>query len=160
MYANDDVADDHAAPIKVLPHCGEVLGAQTPSRMAKDLYHANPGDRQSDAAIGRGERMADVNPECSGFTPGRGGSSIASGGIKDASAVIPKLPLLSPLNLTFVVGDIAKANDNFTVHQCNCVTPAAKGLAGTLFKAFPDADVYSSRRITNRFDEPGSIDIR
>lgn len=41
--------------------------------------------------------------------------------------------------------DIAEATEQYIVHQTNCTTNHAKGLAQHLFKRFPEANVYSKR---------------
>jgi hypothetical protein len=47
-------------------------------------------------------------------------------------------------------------NENILVHQCNCVTNYAKGLAKTVFDLYPDANIYKSR---NDYSKPGDINI-
>jgi O-acetyl-ADP-ribose deacetylase (regulator of RNase III) len=48
--------------------------------------------------------------------------------------------------LTVVRGDLLTAREQFLVHQCNCVSRRAAGLAAALFARFPEADVYAARR--------------
>lgn len=47
--------------------------------------------------------------------------------------------------------------DECIVHQCNCVTRRAKGLAAAIFNRHPYADVYSKRTVASN---PGSIELR
>ena len=36
-------------------------------------------------------------------------------------------------------------DENILVHQCNCVTNHAKGLAKNVFDLYPDANIYKLR---------------
>ena len=47
-------------------------------------------------------------------------------------------------------------DENILVHQCNCVTNHAKGLAKTVFDLYPDANIYKLR---NECSTPGDINI-
>lgn len=63
-----------------------------------------------------------------------------------------------------IVGDLLEAKEKYIVHQTNCVTTGAGGLAKFLFNKFPYADVYSTRTEEDRTinllrDKPGSITI-
>ena len=60
-------------------------------------------------------------------------------------------------NINFIIGDLTEANEKYIVHQCNCTTKSAKGLAATIFRKFPYADVYNV--IGNRNDIPGTIKV-
>eukprot|EP00055_Hartaetosiga_balthica_P009967 m.41038 g.41038 ORF g.41038 m.41038 type:complete len:427 (+) comp6973_c0_seq1:66-1346(+) len=53
-------------------------------------------------------------------------------------------------------GDLLEAEEDFIVHQCNCVSTYAKGLAKVLFKKYPQADIYKSRK---GHTVPGTISI-
>lgn len=47
--------------------------------------------------------------------------------------------------LTVIIGDILEYVDfGFIVHQCNCVTTDAKGLAKRIFDRYPEANIYSN----------------
>ena len=59
--------------------------------------------------------------------------------------------------LHVVNGDLLNSNEQYIVHQCNCVTTTAAYLAHAIFEKFPYSDVYSAR-VTN--DTPGNILIR
>ena len=54
-------------------------------------------------------------------------------------------------------GDLLQATDDIIVHQTNCVSSEAKGLARSLFHKFPHADTYKRRR---RPSKAGSITVR
>jgi hypothetical protein len=49
-------------------------------------------------------------------------------------------------NVFFVKGDLLTHPCDLIVHQCNCLTIAPAGLATDIFKAYPEADLYSKRR--------------
>lgn len=59
--------------------------------------------------------------------------------------------------LKIVKGDLLKATETYLCHQCNCISKRAAHLAGSVFTAFPYADVYSGRQ---EADTPGTIKIR
>ncbi len=65
--------------------------------------------------------------------------------------------------LTEREGDLLEAGEQYIVHQTNCVSRAPKGLAASVFRRFPHADVYSavarSRRERIAGDTPGSIAV-
>lgn len=52
----------------------------------------------------------------------------------------------APPNLSIVQADITTSTEDVIAHQCNCVTPKAKGLADVLFARWPATDVYQDRR--------------
>lgn len=54
-------------------------------------------------------------------------------------------------------GNVLDATEQFIVHQCNCESTYAKGLAQHLFDRFPFADVYRKRKSTKAVDTPGTI---
>lgn len=60
---------------------------------------------------------------------------------------------------TIVQGDLLKSNEDFIVHQTNCVTKYAKGLSKVIFFKYPESDVYTPRRISNSKDTPGKIKV-
>jgi hypothetical protein len=47
--------------------------------------------------------------------------------------------------------------DDYIVHQCNCVTNRAEGLAKALFTLYPNANTYANRQKGD--DKPGTIKI-
>jgi len=69
--------------------------------------------------------------------------------------------------MKIVFEDILNSNEEYILHQTNCVTTTAGGLAKTLFQRFPYANTYSiRRRKQGSFDSieedrstPGTIDI-
>ena len=65
-------------------------------------------------------------------------------------------------------GDLLESNCDIIVHQTNCLTLRPHGLAETLFKKYPYANVYTIRKpnkpgqnlcTTQDRDEPGTIKI-
>lgn len=44
-----------------------------------------------------------------------------------------------------VGGDFLSANETFLVHQCNCVTVGARGIAKAIFAKWPQANCYRNR---------------
>lgn len=55
-----------------------------------------------------------------------------------------------------VTGNLLDATDDWIVHQTNCMSSRSKGLASSIFRVFPHADVYNNRGR----DQPGTIAIR
>jgi O-acetyl-ADP-ribose deacetylase (regulator of RNase III) len=47
--------------------------------------------------------------------------------------------------LKIVNGSLLDSDCHYIAHQCNCYSRRGAGLASAIFKAFPWADVYSSR---------------
>lgn len=45
-----------------------------------------------------------------------------------------------------VLGDIVNAQVDVIAHQCNCVTKVGKGLSHSLFKQYPEANIYRIRK--------------
>jgi O-acetyl-ADP-ribose deacetylase (regulator of RNase III) len=45
-----------------------------------------------------------------------------------------------------VKGNLLDATEQYIAHQCNCTSTTAKGLAATLFRRYPYADIYRERR--------------
>jgi O-acetyl-ADP-ribose deacetylase (regulator of RNase III) len=56
-----------------------------------------------------------------------------------------------------ITGDLLDAKEKYIVHQTNCISTGASGIARAIFDRFPYADFYSTR-ITP--DQPGHIIIR
>lgn len=59
-------------------------------------------------------------------------------------------------SVTVIEGDLLRCPAKYIVHQCNCLTTGAAGLAADMFRAFPHADVYTDG--SNRV--PGTVDVR
>lgn len=64
-----------------------------------------------------------------------------------------------------IVGDLLTAKEKYIVHQTNCVSTHAGGLAYFLFKKYPYADIYHDRTeedsdINSLRDNPGDISIK
>ncbi|GBF93535.1 hypothetical protein Rsub_06255 [Raphidocelis subcapitata] len=58
-------------------------------------------------------------------------------------------------------GDLLGATETHVVHQANCITQGARGVAAALFARFPWSDVYARRaRGSGARDAPGSIAVR
>lgn len=53
--------------------------------------------------------------------------------------------------------DITLSDEQYIVHQCNCLTKGAAGLAKVLFDKYPYANVYADRTEPS---VPGTIDVR
>lgn len=67
------------------------------------------------------------------------------------------------VGFTLVEGDLLESDDRYIVHQCNCVTRTAGGIAKVIFARFPWADVYSERDGRPGFrpgQRPGEIIVR
>ena len=56
-----------------------------------------------------------------------------------------------------IIGDLLEADDSVIVHQTNCTTTTAAGLARTLFQRFPHANTYTARKHVR---SPATIDVR
>jgi len=52
--------------------------------------------------------------------------------------------------------NITEAQEPIIIHQCNCITKKAKGIAKLLFDTFPDANIYAKR---TKQSIPGTINI-
>jgi O-acetyl-ADP-ribose deacetylase (regulator of RNase III) len=60
-------------------------------------------------------------------------------------------------------GDLLEAPEQYIMHQCNCVTSHAAGLAKKLFEKFPYADIYKERanpHVPSAGCEMGDIIVR
>eukprot|EP01050_Picozoa_sp_SAG11_P006884 SAG11_NODE_555_length_8566_cov_15.547774_1_plen_356_part_10 len=55
--------------------------------------------------------------------------------------------------------DLLAAPEHFVVHQCNCTSVGARGLAMALFGRFPHADVYQQRHAAGQHSVVGSISL-
>jgi O-acetyl-ADP-ribose deacetylase (regulator of RNase III) len=60
------------------------------------------------------------------------------------------------MQTTIKIGDLLTTPEKYIVHQCNCVSKGAAGLAKKIFTAFPYADCYSDRDTPS---EMGTISI-
>lgn len=56
-------------------------------------------------------------------------------------------------------GNLLEAEEQYIVHQVNCVTNKAAHLAAFVFAKFPHADIYRSRK-AGEFGVPGTIVVR
>ena len=62
--------------------------------------------------------------------------------------------------MKMIGGDIFEAeNDSFIVHQCNCVTTNARGLAEEVVWRFPQAATYCMPGESKYYHTPGTIDV-
>jgi len=59
--------------------------------------------------------------------------------------------------ITHIKGNLLDATEKYIAHQCNCVSSSASGLAGSIFRKYPYADIYLLR---NNFDTPRNIIIK
>lgn len=57
------------------------------------------------------------------------------------------------------ISNMLYAKEKYIVHQCNCMSRNAAGLALAIFKKFPWAEAYSYRVHKNSNDFPGNIKI-
>jgi O-acetyl-ADP-ribose deacetylase (regulator of RNase III) len=53
--------------------------------------------------------------------------------------------------------NILNSNEKYIIHQCNCITNNALGLAETLFTKYTYADEYNNRK---KYSIPGTISIK
>ena len=53
-------------------------------------------------------------------------------------------------------GDLLQADDDMIIHQTNCVSASAKGLAKDIFMRFPHADTYQTR---GKLSKPVTINV-
>jgi len=58
--------------------------------------------------------------------------------------------------ITIIQGNLLEAKEKFLVHQCNCTSHFAAGIAASIFEKFPYANVYANRM---EEDIPGDIII-
>lgn len=66
----------------------------------------------------------------------------------DDVPIVPIVPILA--------GDLLQCDATYIVHQCNCVTKGAAGLAAAMFRAYPSANVYADGSPRT----PGTIAVR
>ena len=57
--------------------------------------------------------------------------------------------------MKIIEGDICDAKEQYILHQCNCVTNSARGVAKVIFDKYPDANTYINRTKSI----PGTIDV-
>ena len=55
----------------------------------------------------------------------------------------------------FKNGDILDAKEDIIAHQCNCTTTGSLGLATDIFKRWPSANTYKTRKNPS---QPGTVD--
>lgn len=65
-------------------------------------------------------------------------------------------PKLLPIVQLVVDGDITQATENYIIHQTNCTSTRAMGLARYIFHKHPHADTYTRRRQPSH---PGTINV-
>lgn len=59
--------------------------------------------------------------------------------------------------IELITGDLLEAKEKYLVHQANCVSHYAAGIAAAIFHKFPYSNIYVDRFSP---DEPGDIIIR
>ena len=69
---------------------------------------------------------------------------------------ITREPKLLPIAQLVVDGDITRSHEDYIIHQTNCISTRAIGLARYIFHKFPYADTYTAR---DRPAQPGTIDL-
>lgn len=65
-------------------------------------------------------------------------------------------------SVRIIEGDLTNSSEQYIVHQCNCVTRGAKGLAKILFEKFPKSDCYRRRKGRPRgaiYNKPGTVSV-
>jgi O-acetyl-ADP-ribose deacetylase (regulator of RNase III) len=67
------------------------------------------------------------------------------------------MTLINKMSVTVINGNLLASPEQFIAHQCNCVTKKGRGLAKSMFAAFPEANAYSSRTAPSI---PGTIDVK
>jgi O-acetyl-ADP-ribose deacetylase (regulator of RNase III) len=60
--------------------------------------------------------------------------------------------------IKIVNGDLLDAQEDYIVHQCNCISTEAKGLAKQIFDKYDYANSYKNR-IKGHNQQPGTIEI-
>lgn len=55
-----------------------------------------------------------------------------------------------------IKGNLLEAKEKYIIHQCNCTSAYAAGIAKSIFDKYIYSDVYSNRA---QIDKPGSISI-
>lgn len=63
------------------------------------------------------------------------------------------------MSVPIVEGDLIESKAKYIIHQTNCVSSGASGLANTIFKKYPEANIYQSRHDSNVWHKPGHIYI-
>lgn len=97
------------------------------------------GDASLGASSGRGKRKDDDTDHSSGG--GGGGARWRHTGVVEC----------------LVGADLLRATEPYVLHQCNCVSKGARGLAKALFARWPSADVY--RRRAGKASTPGTAEV-
>lgn len=59
--------------------------------------------------------------------------------------------------ITFVIGNLLDSTEKYIVHQANCVSHYAAGIADAIFSKYPHANIYTPRM---KPDVPGTIIIK
>jgi O-acetyl-ADP-ribose deacetylase (regulator of RNase III) len=62
--------------------------------------------------------------------------------------------------LNYINGDLLECDAKYIVHQTNCITTLAAGIAKSIFTKFPYSNIYENREITSEHDIPGTIKIK
>jgi len=123
----------------------------------RDAPHAQ-GSASAGAAQTHPERSAEKR---SGAPPKRSSLSASEGARCSSSSSSSSSSLLAgggrPGSVTVRVGgDLLAVSSGIVVHQCNCVSKGARGVAKALFAKWPAADVYARR---DHNSTPGTVDL-
>jgi len=65
-----------------------------------------------------------------------------------------------PDNMNIIEGDIFTTAAQYIIHQCNCETRYCGGLAASIFRRYPYANVYTHRTSKGWYDVPGTISVK
>jgi O-acetyl-ADP-ribose deacetylase (regulator of RNase III) len=59
-----------------------------------------------------------------------------------------------------IEGDLLESTAQYIVHQTNCVSSGASGIAKTIFDKWPETNIYKERSDNNYWHKPGYIFIK
>ena len=63
------------------------------------------------------------------------------------------------MSTSIIEGSLLDSDAKYIVHQTNCISYGASGLAEFIFRKFPYADIYKERKINGNWHLPGNIYI-
>jgi O-acetyl-ADP-ribose deacetylase (regulator of RNase III) len=64
------------------------------------------------------------------------------------------------MSATIIEGDILDSKCTYIVHQTNCISQGASGLARAIFNKLPDTNIYLERSNGNFIHKPGQIYLK
>ena len=84
----------------------------------------------------------------------------ANAATRPSPSLAPAASASPACTIRVIEGDLLAAPEQYIVHQTNCVSKAAQGLALSIFQRHPHADVYARRAAPCREQHtPGTIDV-